>query len=284
MFNYTIKSLAPGSFLVRNLFTLTGTLKDNTILGKRGIWKEWPALCSYSSVGIVQEAGRDCPFPDESAIVLMPSYYRKYLSLNKIHHHTHKKMFFQRLPRDIDGVNATFIPILCLAIHIYRKMDIFPWNPIVFSGCGLLGAILLKLMNIHMIPVTICLDDRDVEKDLLLKNGAEAVFQYGETVPGSLSGISSTAVILSASQYVFKMSRYLLEEKGKIITDAISDHGRNNFWLTPDLVNEAVDLLVHEEINLKDLISHHIHVESIQGMNLETRNRLFNNKILVFDW
>ena len=284
MFNHTLESSAPGSLLVRNLFTLTGTVQDHTLLGNRGRWKEWPALCGYSSVGVVQKAGRDCPLPDEEAMLLMPSCYQKYLSLDKTEWPSRQKSFLQRLPKDIDGVDAAFIPILSLAIDIYNRMELMPGDPIVFSGCGLLGAILLKLMKVHTVPVMICLEETDLERDLLLKNGAEAVFRFGETIPGNLSGISTTVVVLSGSESCFNMSQQLLAENGIMITDAISGKGSRYFWLSRDLVHEAIGLLAHEEINLKDLISCHLHLEAIQEMTAETRNRLFRNKIIVFDW
>ncbi len=269
------------SITVRILFTLTGTCNRNIDLQMFSSHDFIPYHANYTSVGIIEEVGSNTKLSGKGKLVLLPAQFSKYIDFTEKEYLKLKRKYFSILPRDLDPVDALFLPFICVALDIVSRIQEEGLESILFLGCGLLGAILLKILDLDNIHPIIYLDEKDIDSRLLFENGAKHVFENGSEIAQDVKSSIKEVFVLSKGDWVDNIKENILYESVNY-TDLWAEEGE--FAMCYDTQLVALDLLRNNQLYLKDLIAQHIHAEAAMEACNSIKDNFYKGKSLIYDW
>jgi len=281
--------ITPESVLVRNLFSLQGTLPDDTKLYCLDDPLKLRRHPGYVSVGRIEATGSACVHFSAGDLVLMPVLYSKYCVLQPEQIRALSQKLLKKLPAAIDPVQALFAPVLSLALYLVRQMTDTRRGPVILLGGGLLGAVLLRVLWSGDIQPIIYLSEDERPTDWWLENGAREVFCDEAQIPAYLPGEVRTIFTLEHSAQAERVRSMLMGVQSKHVP-ALSVHspsyGVNGSrpWLLHDALGEAIELLCRGEQNFSDLIGQHIHAEALVQAYASICSGEYLGQALVYDW
>ncbi|PJI06524.1 MULTISPECIES: hypothetical protein [Clostridium] len=266
--------------LLRNLFTLVGT---NTYKLSSNISKEIiPNHNAYSSVAIVEEVGDDYKNIDIGSVVLISPYMNKYIKLKKLQKLKKECIMFDEISKNIDLVDATFIPLICKAIDICNDISMSDSKELIVLGCDLLGVIIVRLLKRIDIHPIIIIDNNDIKQEILKKSGAKYIIYKNQYKLKSINKNVKNIINLTSEKWAQEIQRNIQNN-----IDQVKYYNCNseiNRSLSHDNKINAVSLLASGELNVTDLIGQHVHAEHISDTIKAIRNNDFLGRALVYDW
>lgn len=282
---YEVRELDTFDLVIRNHFTLTGTERDDSNLSFFHGSFVPPEHYSYSSVGYIEEAGSGMKHRLGSRVVYRPQF-SKYVHLS-LEENRLKDLIF--LSDDIDLVDATFIPILCVALSAYYDIKDHEVETVNLWGYGLLGNILLRLLSRdEEYRVNVFMD----EVESFVRNNELSDQKYMGQV--HFRGLSEMLNKLDENQALVLLDSTLLPERTyeKMKMNPLcmfmdlSRFAANDVrtCLKHDNIQEVYQLLRQQEIHLKDLIAQHVHAEHVEDIISQTKRGFFKGKTIVYDW
>jgi len=273
--------------IIRNLFTLTGTVSDN-VLDTGSKLYTIPGHFGYASVGIINDVGEGYLQFEPGMLVVLSPKYSKYIKVNNVRELNKDESYFNVIPKDLDKVDATFIPLVSLALTLYQNIEnINDKKRIILLGCNIVGIILLKLLVTYGEVATVILDNDVIKPDLLIESGAESVFNYGDSIPQDLINNAGNIFVLSNSPWASNIQNSFLEVNPYCnFVQFQNNYSINNTcsWRHHDTINLAIELLKEERLNVKDLIGQHVHAESALDTFHSIKKNVFGGKVVVYDW
>lgn len=249
--------------LCRNLHTLVGICgsQDSLI----------PMQFDYSSIAIIEEVA--CSYAHLFEIgdkVIMTPHLEKYIGIRDLK--KEQRTIYQKGRPQIDDVAHLFFPLICRALAIRDEIE--DYQNVLFLGCNLTGAVLLKLLSERNISSVICLDEMDVSEKLLYENGAGKVNPF---IQNSLpEGIDECGAIVLNSY-----PKHMVDEIRK--RDSSIPVIKGERW-SKEHEGIAFDILQQQSIRFEDIISHHDHAENISVLAEEMKVNKYKGKAIIFDW
>src|SRR5439155_5375932 len=167
--------------LVRTLFSLLGTQPEETLLSCLPNALYLPSQPGYASVGVVEAVGTDCARFNPNDVVILPACYSTYVTLDGVQVQRLSKTLLHHIPPDHDPVSATFVPLISLAMYLARQAIGMEGEWTVLFGCGLLGIVLVRILQREnpSLRLLVYVED-DLYDGLLQEHGIQEVRRYGK--------------------------------------------------------------------------------------------------------
>lgn len=275
--------------LVRNLFSLTGTLPEESLLNSLSHTLKLTSHPGYSSVGRVEDVGSNCYRFRPGDLLLIPVQYSTYSVFDNVQIRNTSRFSLTKIPLRSDPVCTTFAPLVSLALYLISQMTATlgeAGDEILFLGCGLLGAVLLKILRLETsnIKPIICTQKNDLACELLLKNGAQEVISYEQLLHEKSLDKVHTVFILSS----FSREYQALLAKLPIICNCISalsvEEITHSSWLQYYAFEEVLDILHDSSLTVDDLVTQHVHLESFPQIYNALHTNYYHGQALIYDW
>ncbi len=274
--------------LIRNLFSLTGTVRERSLLRFLPDFLGLPLHPGYASVGVVTEVGSACRTLDRGDIVLMPVCRSTYVTFSQAYPHPSSEPLLRKVPLQVDGVDATFVPLVSLSLYLARQAIGTVDKPVILLGCGLLGIVLLRVLTLENINAIVYTCEEDIPEEWIRENTIEVVLSCDQPLPLKFRGKVQTAFILSSSKSYYEAASLLLSTRGNCIPAAAADSKQVSVphfpWLGNDIIEDAVDLLRDGDLLVKDLIAQHVHPEAVAQVYHAIQQNHYSGRALVYDW
>jgi NADPH:quinone reductase-like Zn-dependent oxidoreductase len=274
----------PGDgLIIKNRFTLAGTLPDSTWLRafpgfERLFWHP-----GYASVGIVEEAGRGCHYFGKGDCLFMPAVFSKFVRLDGSFINNYSQWMLIRLPERVDPVQALFLSLAGLAIYLVGELETDEVENICLLGCGLLGLIVLKIIQSKAKQAVVYIKDKEVDERLIALTGSRRIDNFKAF--GDQEGGKRVMVLSDNLEYRSVLAGW----SGFAVIDACKWERKTVPAKRPvrflkDLTNEAVALIENETDFLSELIYQHVHIEFIAEIQTAIHQSQYRGRALVYDW
>jgi threonine dehydrogenase-like Zn-dependent dehydrogenase len=275
--------------VIRNRFSLTGTLGEKSLLGLLPDSLGLPLHPGYASVGVVEEVASTHSRLEAGDVVVMPACYSTYVALPPTRVSDSQGFFLQRISANTDMVDATFATLAGLSLYLARQTPRTTKMPVVLLGCGLLGAVLSRVLRLENVRAFVCADQADLQSELILASGAEAVLSCEQPFPRELLETAQAVFILSSSDWCSRIVSTLssVRERPFVVTAVSNDHqgaGKRYPWLGYDVLGEALALLRDGELVVRDLVAQHVHAEAVEQVYRAIQQNRYRGRALVYDW
>ncbi len=271
------------STVIRNYFTLTGVREDESRLRRLAGQSGFPGHFGYTSVGKVEESGAVLRSLERGSMVILAAQFSKYVDLPDSDVPLLRKVFLAPIPANIDPVNSLFLPMICMALKLHHDTEDALRNCTAFLGCGLAGAVFLKLLNLNGVHPDVYLEQGDINVETLSRNGAGRVVRAGSGIRWETE-LHERVFVFSESANLTAVRREYGDNPARI-TEVFRTDGGSDPWHSHDLTAEALDLIASGIFNCTDLIAGHIHAESAGELyERHAADRFDSNKFFVYDW
>lgn len=271
--------------VIRVIFTLTGTREELTFLKYLRHFSNVPDHYGYTSIGRIEECGKCCDFGEKGSYIVIPAQYSKYILVGKSDFLNMNRVLYKVVPGQTDMVNTLFYPILCLALKLLSQIDDPQRGSIIFFGCNIVGTVFLKLLIMEGINPILFLDNEDINEELLASNGADRVIKKTEEINEEIIAQVSKAFVFSTSSLISDIINTKLPKNVSIINPEDLDSENESYpWMSYDIHSTALDLISSGEICFKDLISQHVHAETVYDTCEWIKRGRYKGKTIVYDW
>jgi D-arabinose 1-dehydrogenase-like Zn-dependent alcohol dehydrogenase len=277
------------SVLVRNRFSLTGTLREQSLLGHLPDSLGLPLHPGYANVGVVEEIVTAHGQLARGDVVVIPACHSTYTTLTKASLSDLPGFFLQRVPADVDMVDATFAPLVSLSLYLTRQAPQALGGPVVLLGCGLLGVVLLRVLQLADVDAIVYTGDDDMPRELI-ESGAGVVLGYKRLLPKEMVGKVQVVFVLSSSVWCSQAVATLSSIQGgpaivsALLNDDSDSNGKHLAWLGYDAFKEALDLLRSGELIVRDLVVQHVHAEIADQVYGAIQQNRYRGRAIVYDW
>jgi hypothetical protein len=274
-------AVPPHGAVYKNLFTLAGTSREYPEIEAVATFGCLPNHFAYSSIGIIEEVGRDWSLAGPGSVLLIPAHYSTYVVLNADAPADWGRLIFKIVPQTLDKTEALFLPLLCTALRIKERVEDPVDGALLFWGCGLLGTILLKLLALEDIhPVVARRGESTVRAELLWENGADSVITNPEDLPEKIA-----QVVLFAPEYPDLPDGGICGNSDPIdVRDESGGTHHGYAWHSHDIWQNAVGLIGSQRVTFKDLIAQHVHAEAVSAVERSIQTGLYHGGAIVYDW
>ncbi|BCJ94859.1 hypothetical protein acsn021_24280 [Anaerocolumna cellulosilytica] len=257
--------------LLRNMFTLMGTILFNLSMNnKMSLFNIIPKHYAYSSIAVVEDIGEQNFSIDIGSRILLSPLFKKFSIIDNIGALKTEGRFYSILPDDIDPVDAIFLPLICKALELCEDYRIIKSKPILLIGCNILGAIILKLLNLENTDSTVLLTGEDLDVKYLKEYGASKVI-YEKEIDETFFNQYHNVINLT-SDYC------------NMVQWVHSFEGNSYGIINRDVQTTAIQLLQSRELYVKDLIALHVHAECVGEIHQSIIENKFMGKALIYDW
>ncbi len=284
---YTFQEQTPDhGIIVRNLFSLTGTRHEETLLASLPQALDLPLHPGYVSVGRVEHVGKYCQHFSEGDEILLSAQYGTYVAYDHVQPSSTSVELLRKITCTSDPLHNLFIPLVSLAIYLVEQIQDSQREGIIFVGCGLLGAVLLQVLPLKLgeVNISVYRDGTDLKEEWLRGHGVDKVITIPHALPTQNAKESIVYIFTSSLWGNEALSSSILN--GAVCISALYQmEDRMHFpWLDYDIVGEAVNILQTESINLLDIIAQHVHADSVQQTYRDIMSSRHHGKAIVYDW
>ena len=263
------------SLVIRNRFTLVGTIWDPSIYTCFGLGYQLPFHQGYSTIGVIESSDMQGKFSVGDKVLYSPQF-SKYtcVGISEL-----QKNNIVKINCNIDEVFLLFIPIIYTAIEITNIFQGKKWKKCTIIGGSIMGAVICNVLVLWEIEVKVVRHFSDMEKEIFLCHGASEVLTYANNAYTFSKNDEEKIIILNDKL----LNESAPTDLGNIIGVPCVNYGMIN-RSGVDFFDEVGNYIRDYNFCCRDLIAHHTHVEYCSSVQNGICNNLYMGRAVVYDW